>query len=444
MLTVTEAADRLGVSRRRIYDLIQAGSLRASRFGNSWMVDEDSLGLREATVNKRGGRPAKGTGRNERRYTLMNRTHEVAELVYNDAVEAFTAVLEELDLSRAPMGTVGGCERPRNNHLDLTALNVWWRNKGPSPHRPDLVRLLDGTGLMLPDKLVLRNLGLSLSDQYWIRPFESGLSWEAVNFFTNDFDESGLDVAGIGNPIHPDNTTDGVLPKHWGVRDGKHVLFKGCMNLDQEPCNEVIATELCRRLLPDNSYVTYTLVREHGVLKSACPLFLSDTEEYIPAASVEEARDVVDYLDSYHHYVAVCRSLGIEDTEERLSQMIVIDDLMANMDRHWRNFGIVRDVETLACRIAPIFDTGTSLWCNREDLLLARDFTFESRQFDPHPGRQLQFADVSWVDCGKLAGMPEFARGVLAESLLPPERIDRICEGITWRIERMERICDVW
>lgn len=43
MLTVTEAAARLGVSPRRVQALIQAGRLPATRFGRAWQ-------LREATV----------------------------------------------------------------------------------------------------------------------------------------------------------------------------------------------------------------------------------------------------------------------------------------------------------------------------------------------------------------------------------------------------------
>ena len=36
---------------------------------------------------------------------------------------------------------------------------------------------------------------------------------------------------------------------------------------------------------------------------------------------------------------------------------------MRNIDRHYNNFGLVRDVETLRVRPAPLFDTGASLWC---------------------------------------------------------------------------------
>lgn len=95
---------------------------------------------------------------------------------------------------------------------------------------------------------------------------------------------------------------------------------------------------------------------------------------------------------------------------------------MANTDCHWRNFGIVRNVETLECRVAPIFDTGTSLWCDREDLLRSRDFTFVGRQFELHPGRQLRLADLEWLDMAPLQSLDEYAREVLANSDENPAR----------------------
>ncbi len=137
-----------------------------------------------------------------------------------------------------------------------------------------------------------------------------------------------------------------------------------------------------------------------------------------------------------------CHELGIDDAALVISYGIVCDDVMANADRHWRNFGIVRNVETLECRIAPIFDTGTSLWRDREDLLAARDFTFSSKQFKANPGKQLQLADLDWVDAGKIQNLDEYAREVLLKSELPSERVDLICEGIRWRVSRLTHICE--
>lgn len=55
-LTTTEAAERLGVTVRRLNDLITSGRLPAARFGQAYMIKESELKLVE---NRKVGRPPK-------------------------------------------------------------------------------------------------------------------------------------------------------------------------------------------------------------------------------------------------------------------------------------------------------------------------------------------------------------------------------------------------
>lgn len=56
LLTATEAAKALGVSRQRICYLLAAGRLPATRFGQAWVIREADLA---AFTRKPGGRPRK-------------------------------------------------------------------------------------------------------------------------------------------------------------------------------------------------------------------------------------------------------------------------------------------------------------------------------------------------------------------------------------------------
>lgn len=98
--------------------------------------------------------------------------------------------------------------------------------------------------------------------------------------------------------------------------------------------------------------------------------------------------------------------------------MIVCDDVLANRDRHFRNFGIVRNVETLACRPAPLFDASSSLWCNVDDAMLSRgEHGFTSRQFYENPARQLLLVeDFSWFDAVKIEGFVDEAMDILGQN----------------------------
>ena len=56
MLTVTEAASRLGVSRRRVIAMIEAGQLPAEKFANVYAINESDLAL---VADRKPGRPKK-------------------------------------------------------------------------------------------------------------------------------------------------------------------------------------------------------------------------------------------------------------------------------------------------------------------------------------------------------------------------------------------------
>lgn len=70
-----------------------------------------------------------------------------------------------------------------------------------------------------------------------------------------------------------------------------------------------------------------------------------------------------DGVNAYDHFLACCEKLGIPDVPERLQPMMILDYLICNQDRHFGNFGAIRDAVTLEwVGFAPIFDSGTSLW----------------------------------------------------------------------------------
>lgn len=52
--------------------------------------------------------------------------------------------------------------------------------------------------------------------------------------------------------------------------------------------------------------------------------------------------------------------MGVDITES-LDDMLILDFIICNRDRHYNNFGMIRNVNTLQIeKSAPIFDTGTS------------------------------------------------------------------------------------
>lgn len=443
MISSGEAANRLSVSVRRVQELVKAGQLDASKISGIWLIDEDSVEKRVRTVNKKGGRPSRGNGRNEEVFALMNRTHEVAEVVYDTARKEFVYISETHDEQRAPIGLFSA-----NHRVSLVDFNHWWRNRGIPHTRVGVDQILREAGARVPEELLERNLGLSLSDQYWINPHGSGLRWEDVNFFNNDFELVDVSTAPFAANkalhAHPTNTSDGELEKNWVIRDGVRMLRKGGMRNNQEPFNEVVATALHRRLLGESGYVEYLLDGSGLSAGCLCADFVSDEEEYIPALYVQQVLASTDGADEYRHYLDCCDFLGAKGAKEALDRMIVCDDILANSDRHFRNFGIVRNVETLRCRCAPIFDSGSSLWCSVGfDALSRGERSFASKQFYENPGRQLLLVDdFSWFHPSRLEGFVDEAMEILALDEAIEKRLPYVRAALEWRLERMVDIAE--
>ena len=444
MITTSEAAERLEVSRSRVLELIKNGQLDAEKHSGVWFVDESSVEMRVRSVRKKGGRPPRGSGNDEVSFTFMNRTHELSDVVYNRKLREFTFIDGIIDEQRAPVGLANA-----SGSISPIDFNTWWRNRGIPGARIGVQELLRQAGVNVPEELLMRNLGLSLSDQYWIRPKQSGLHWEDVNFFNNDFDEVDERTDGFVESVktahaHPDNTSDGNLEKCWLVRNGVRMLRKGSRYNGQEPYNEVVATILHGKLLSEGEYVPYVLDGVGSSAWSLCPDFLTDEEEYVPAMYVMRLRDQLGHENDFDHYVSCCEQLGARQARESLYRLIVCDDIIANSDRHFRNFGIVRNVETLECRPAPLFDSGSSLWCDVDFAELSKGkFSFTSKQFESNPARQLLLVeDFSWFDAGRLDGFVDEALETLAANDMLEKRLPYIRAALQRRIERIVDIAE--
>ena len=444
MMTTSQAAATLNVSTRRVQELIKAHELKAEKASGVWLIDEASVHNRLANSSKRGGRPRIGSGKHDVSFTLMNRTHEVVELVYDTRRKEFTALGSYVDLVHAPLGLASN-----DGRIPLDALNDWWRGRGIPHARQGLAALLCEASVSLPQELIQRNLGLSLSDQYWIRPKNSGLIWERINFFNNDFEQVSLDTAayaveGKEAQAKPDNTSDGNLEKHWICRNGVRMLLKSGTQYGQEPYNEVVASALHRRLLAPDEYVTYALEGEGATAQSCCANFLTDEEEFVPAVYVERHLKRNEHANDYEHYLSSCEALGAAGTKEALGRMIVCDDVIANHDRHHRNFGIVRNVNTLECHPAPIFDSGSSLWCDvATSQLAAGEHSFASKQFYESPTKQMLLVDdTGWFNAAALDGFIDEAAEILVRNEALSRRLPYIESALRWRLERMRRIAE--
>lgn len=244
--------------------------------------------------------------------------------------------------------------------------------------RHNFKETIEELGLKSNYDLAKKSYFLSLSDQYWVCPVEQKdkLFWEDINFFTNEYDaDIGLRLISSTKSLNrnsrtysPDNTTNGELPKRWFRKDGINYLEKaGSGTEQQEPLNEVLASEICRRLsIP---YIPYNLSIRDEKYFCYCPDIVDETKELVPMDSVYQDLHYVDgkYYD-YEKLIQRCNELQIPDAEKSILKIIVLDFIMANVDRHSYNISFVRNSDSLQwLGIAPVYDTGKSMFINKLD-----------------------------------------------------------------------------
>ncbi|HIW76664.1 MULTISPECIES: DNA-binding protein [Gordonibacter] len=380
-------------------------------------------------------------------YTLMNKNRPVLDFQYDLETHSIAKITDIHHLDFAPLAIFnpgGEVERKR--------VNDWWKNRAIPASRAQINQLKDK--LKIESTLVLaeKNFGLSLSDRYWINDPANPQKWDEINFFDNDFsDDLGLITLGQDSSSwkdHPDlmspnSTVDGALDKKWVIQEGKRLLVKsGSGFINQEVYNEVIATHLHRRLLQEQEYVSYDFYSEANRIYCACENMLRDDEELIPAWHLITSNKKPSSINDYQFLVSCYEKLGLANITETLSKMFVCDYLLGNFDRHWRNFGVIRNVETLEfTRIAPIFDTGNSLWCDKPSLDAPIDYEYEAKPFahTKDPEKQLAILqDYAWIDASALEGFAQEAAEILRQNPnMPPARIKKIEAELERRSKRV-------
>ena len=381
--------------------------------------------------------------------TLMHRRVEVAKLELDDETGIIRKIESVMSAEHLPVGVP-----VKGGIADRHELNKWWADRSIPASRSGVREALETLNLTDTKILLIRCFGLSLSDQYWIRPEGTGLTWEKINFFDNPFSDDMGDVL-FGKPkinedfdfSSPDNTSDGYLKKRWKIANGKRCLIKGGSNLErQQPFNEVIASKIMDRLGID--HVPYSIIWEDGEPYSVCEDFVTRDTELISAWRIMQTQKKDNSSSVYQHFVNCCKSLGAPDVVPALDRMIVLDYIIANEDRHLNNFGLLRNAETLEwLGFAPIYDSGSSLGYNSLLSQIHTEKNITCKPFKRRHEEQLKLVtSFDWIDFSKLSDAGDMVREVFsdpqAKELISENRKEAIAQMVERHIESLQTIAE--
>ena len=388
---------------------------------------------------------------------LMNKKKEVLLAEYNEESKFFDKIYEVYDINYAPYILKSFYKEDEINDTPFrTNLSEWFRGRGIPAWRDRLDLLLHRLNINAPSELLDKAFGLSLSDQYWLKPYNTKINYDDINFFDNDFDYSEFLEASLSknsktivseNSLKtPNNTTDGMLKKAWIIENGTRYLLKGgYKNELLQPFNEVLASEICKRL--GFNHVTYTLDTYKDTVVSICPCFITKDTELITCYQIRNDMKRNDNIKDYEEYIKVLEEHGISDARIKMENMYIIDYLIMNEDRHLNNFGIIRDINTLKwLDVAPIFDNGESLnitYYDNEELHISGEgrLFYEVRPFDEIIK---VVKDIKRIDLSKLDGIVEWFDELLHNyqhlTRFSDTRINRLCILLNRQINKLKEL----
>lgn len=238
-------------------------------------------------------------------------------------------------------------------------LEDWLANRAIDRHRTHsrvlkrLLRLRDTSDLSTS----LRVHGATVTDNYWVRTDGETISWDRILFskdyfadvalrcsiddFTREFSQSELEMP------TPELTNTGSFEKCWRLINSTWTMLKA--GAPEERFSEVFVAALCARMgLPTAAYY-------HMDGYTATPDFTAGRTNFEPMRNL--VRDDEDCCRSYKALKAFGKGL-----ERQYLDILFMDALTLNPDRHTENYGVLRSRETgEVLSMAPNFDNNLGL-----------------------------------------------------------------------------------
>ena len=255
--------------------------------------------------------------------------------------------------------------------LDLTLTNegiIRWLERRVIPkNRAFVDEILKTLGLSINNTKGIIDVckGLSLNDSFWVVPLGFTGTFREYNLYENRFSSvlSLVAYTGVGQSkeafsTSPELTTQGMLRKAWRFIEGDGIyLYKGgtegAANAGREPYSEYYACQIAEKM--GLHAVHYDLENWKDILASKCKLFTDIDTAFVPIGSIVKTGGIKACIDYYEHIS--------KEAAEEVKSMLVFDAVIYNEDRHFGNFGILRDNHTgKVLGAAPIFDNGLSLF----------------------------------------------------------------------------------
>lgn len=326
--------------------------------------------------------------------------------------------------------------------LGFKDINAWIDGRKASKHNNYLQAVMKQLGCDTNEGFVQVTHAATINDTFWMKSDWENVSWEQISLYHNSFSEtiSKLAFEGIKSydvifsAASPELACDGTFRKCFrkesekGEFNSDIFLYKrgGDLGAGLEPYCEQMASEIARIVSPNNA-VNYDLVELHDKTASRCNLFTNEKYGYASFAKVTDVKrsDLQEVFDYF-------ANLG---SEQEFREMLVIDSLCFNQDRHSGNYGVLFDNDTLEIvKMSPVFDLNISLlpYVMGEEFLNIGDKLFEYAPKLGHDFTRIGQMGMNTVLRDRVKDMKDFSFTFRGDDLFTPERV-KVIETVVRR-----------
>ena len=137
---------------------------------------------------------------------------------------------------------------------DTARMKQWWEARAIPGSRKTTEEVIRQAGCKTRYEYLAKNLGLSMTDSYWLCPVEESLQWADVNLYHLKIKDSKLPYHSATS-YDPNASLGGQMEKYWDLSGELPVLVKSAYRYHgQQSLNEQLATEIHKRQNTSNSF----------------------------------------------------------------------------------------------------------------------------------------------------------------------------------------------
>lgn len=290
------------------------------------------------------------------KYSLMHKNDKCGTILFDENIGRIT---EYHDDRNGLSPYLGNC--------DIKKIQKWWEMRAVPASRATMQQVINNANCLNTEVYLAKNLGLSMTDTYWIKPSGIDLSFDNVKFANLAAYSHGKIPYHNATSYDPNASLGGQMEKYWDLMYKTPILVKESYKYyGQQSINEVFASIVHSRQPSNVEFVRYTaeMTEDRGV-QCKCPAFTSENIELLSAYEMVESRKIQNSQALYDEYINICVENGIDynQIQEFMDYQTMTDFLITNTDEHLLNFGVLRDPNTMKLiGPAPIFDSGNSMF----------------------------------------------------------------------------------